>query len=170
MRNPGYCKACRKHGKQVHYLDREPGTNYIIRGAHARAGNPKDIYEASGICQDCEAQTLATRDELLEASKMWGRNAVHDTIIIDEYLNTLPDNERYDAETLIANAPAGLQLSEDRRASLTGLVVAVARMRYSDGTPKDKREAARSIFIPFYERVGHQDLIRKEFSEKWQLF
>jgi hypothetical protein len=40
----------------------------------------------------------------------------------------------------------------------------------SDGTPADMRMAARSVFIPCYQNWGHEDKIRKEFSDKWQFF
>jgi hypothetical protein len=164
---PGYCKACRQHGKRIHYLDRYPGTNVLTRGEHAR--NEKEQYECTGICEDCEQQTMVSREELLRASSLWGKQAVHDMILINEYLNSLEDGE-YNAESLISGAPLGLQLSEDRRASLEGLVLAAVRVRMSDGSPKDMREAARTVFIPHYESWGHEDKIRKEFSERWRFF
>lgn len=164
---PGYCKECRQHGKRVHYLDRYSGTDVLTRGEYGR--NEEEKYECSGICEECEMQTMVTRDELLRASSLWGKQAVHDMILIDEYLNSLEDGE-YNAELLISGAPVGLRLSEDRRASMEGLVLAAVRVRLSDGSPKDMREAARTVFIPCYENWGHTDRVKKDFSEKWRFF
>jgi len=164
----GYCKACRKHGVEVHYLDRDPKTNYLKRGLYDD-GSANGKYESSGICAECEQLTKVSREELLQAIHLWGQQAVHDVIKIGEYINSL-DDDLYDAPRLVRNAPLALQLNDDRRASLEGLVMAAARVRISNGSPKDMKEAARSVFIPYYQNWRQDDLIRKEFSEKWQMF
>lgn len=165
----GYCKACRKHGVEVHYLDRR-SDNTLIRGAYARPGAKSDFFESSGVCANCEQQTRVTKDELLRASRLWGEQAVHDMIAINEYLNSLDPDDTYDAVDLVTSAPVAMQFDPDRRASLGGLVMAAARVRLSNGTPRDMKQAARSVFIPFYQRMRMEDKVREMFSEKWQLF
>jgi len=165
----GYCKACRKHEVDIHYMDRDPKTRILFRGLYG-GGNERYKYECSGICEECEQLTPVSRDELLQAIHLWGDQSVHEVIAIGEYLNSLPDDELYDAPALIRGAPMALQMSEDRRASMEGLVMAAARVRLSDGSPRDMKEAAHSVFIPGYENWGHKDKVRKEFSEKWQFF
>jgi len=169
MTGSGYCKACRKHDVDIHYVDRDPKTRLLFRGLYSN-GSEDGKYECSGICEECEQLTPVSRDELLQAIHLWGNQSVHEVIAIGEYLNSLPDEELYDAPALIRGAPMALQMSEDRRASMEGLVMAAARVRLSNGSPKDMREAAQSVFIPCYERWGHNDKIRKEFSEKWRFF
>jgi hypothetical protein len=142
----------------------------LIRGKYARPGVKGDEFRCSGICTDCEQQTRVTADELLQVSKLWGQNAVHEMIAINEYLNSLDPNSKYNAEELISGAPVAMQINKDRRASMEGLVMAAARVRISDGTPRDMKMAARSVFIPFYENWGQHDMIRKEFTEKWRYF
>jgi hypothetical protein len=164
----GYCKYCRRHGVEVHRLERYPKGRILIRTEEG---------EAIGMCETCEASIPVSRDELLQAVSLWGKNSVHEVIGIAEYLNSLDDYEEYDAEKLIAYAPLAYQLDEDRRASLEGLVIAAARVRESDGSPRDKKRAAQSVFIPTYERLMHmhmgqrtpQDLL-KEFGEKWYYY
>jgi len=165
----GYCKSCRKHGVDIHYIDRFPNSNILIRGGYSD-GTERQNFECAGICEECEQHNRVTASELLQASHLWGEQAVHEMIAIDEYLNSLEPEDMYNAPELIARAPAALQFSEDRRASLEGLVMAAARVRISNGTPADMKQAARSVFIPFYKNWRQEDIIRKEFSEKWQFF
>ena len=169
----GYCKACRSHEVEVHYLDRDKN-NYIIRGQYARTGNKQDEYESSGVCARCEQQTLVTPDELLRASYLWGKHAVHDMIAINEYLNSLDRTELYDAGKLVFGAPVALQANPDTRASLEGLVMASARVRMSNGSPRDMKQAAESVFIPHYEswsRISSSAEKRLEsFDDKWRFF
>jgi hypothetical protein len=150
-------------------MDRDPKTRILHRGLYSN-GSERGKYECSGICEECEQLTPVSRDELLQAIHLWGEQSVHEVIAIGEYLNSLPDGELYDAPALVRGAPMALQMSEDRRASMEGLVMAAARVRLSDGSPNDMKEAARSVFIPCYERWGHRDKVNKEFSDKWKFF
>ena len=150
-------------------MDRDPKTRILFRGRYSD-GNERYKYECSGICTECEQLTKVSRDELLQAIHLWGDQSVHEVIAIGEYLNSLEDGVLYDAPRLIREAPMALQMSEDRRASLEGLVMAAARVRISNGSPRDMKEAARSVFIPYYQNWRQDDIIRKEFSEKWQMF
>lgn len=165
----GYCEYCRKHGVEVHRLVRAVGKNYPIL-VRTNQG------EVIGMCEDCESSIPVTRDELLQAAKLWGQQSVHEMIGIQEYLSSLEDNKLYIASELINLAPFAYQMSEDRRGSLTGLVMAAARVRESDGSPRDMKRAARSVFIPAYERgflgFGKKPYseIVKEFGEKWAYY
>jgi hypothetical protein len=165
----GYCKYCRSRGIEIHRVERVMGKSYPAILVWTKQG------ERIGMCEECESGIPVSRDELLQAAKLWGQQSVHEMIGIQEYLSSLEDNKLYIASELINLAPLAYQMSEDRRGSLTGLVMAAARVRESNGSPLDMRRAARSVFIPGYERgfmgsgmgkKSHTEL-EKEFGEKW---
>jgi hypothetical protein len=164
----GYCKYCRNHGVEVHRLERIMGENYPVL-VWTNQG------ESIGMCEDCESSIPVTRDELLQAAVLWGKQSVHEMIGIEEYLSSLEDNKLYTAIELINLAPLAYQMSEDRCGSLRGLVMAASRVRESDGSPRDMKRAARSVFVPFFERgfmgtgMGKKSYseLEKEFGEKW---
>ena len=94
---------------------------------------------------------------------------------IEEYLSSLEDDKMYNGLELINLAPLAYQMDVDRCGSLRGLVMAAARVRESNGSPLDMKRAARSVFIPFYERgfmgtgMGKKSYseLEKEFGKKW---
>lgn len=164
----GYCKYCRKHEVEVHRLERVMGENCPIL-VWTKQG------EVIGMCEDCESGIPVSRDELLRAAKLWGKESVHEMIGIEEYLSSLEDNILYTGTELINLAPLAYQMSTDRCGSLRGLVMAASRVRESDGSPRDMKRAARSVFVPFFERgfagtgMGKKSYpeLEKEFGERW---
>jgi hypothetical protein len=168
----GQCKYCRKRNVQISQFDRFPD-NVFIRNKYG---------DAQGICYDCELLIPSSKKELLEALS-YLKEDVHMYIVMRELLNILPDEGVFNHKAIYEETtPSQIKISFEKniyhtektnfdslKSLLGGIVVAAARMG-QENTPKERKQAARSIFLRGLIRYGmasgNQEKLKKEYG-KW---
>ena len=148
----GYCRICHRHNVETSHSLRE------VDGGLVRTEEGESI----GVCLVCEVtKLLVSRRELLDTLKLWGDRCVHDQMILEGLVQSLPDGDYTSSEIKKVNTyqkPGFIRIIE-------ALVAATTRQLEQD-TPNGKYLAAHSVLRSWEEL---RDEAQRRGYDKWYL-
>jgi hypothetical protein len=186
----GQCKYCRKRNVQISQFDRFPD-NVLIRNKYG---------DAQGVCYDCELMIPSTKKELLEAhtylkesvhmyiatrellsllpdKEEFNLKTIYKTVGANQgtalskegYVTGHPTPNQQFTISRIGEDEWEKRIYGNLKEHVGFVVVAAARMG-QENTPKERKQAARSIFLRGLIRYGmasgNQEKLKKEYG-KW---